>query len=303
MTCIRFSVPPFSLDCWDDRLKTKGIQPQHIETEFGEQVLRFTDPDGIELQIVAAESDSRPGSSHIEIAQQNAIRGLHSVQLTESADNPERQTLMALLGFRRHRSQGQTSRAPGTLVDIHMQPGAPRGRMGIGAVHHVACRVETAGAQHRLRHMLSESAFSVTEALDRTFFRSIYFREPGGVLFEVATTGPGFAIDDPVDAPGRRLMLPPWLEPHRSEITRRSPPIDTFSRRGPRSPSYSLAMRLPTSGDGLVGSPVSRLRPSRHASYPQSRPCAISPPIDVHTLHDAMRILFPSHLFSEDTFN
>jgi glyoxalase family protein len=161
-----------------------------------------------------------------------AIRGLHAVTLLLHARGPTIDLMTGLLGFRIMREAGERTRltvgadAPGHLVDLVEAPEAPPARNGLGTVHHVAFAIESAEAQLALRAELLGRGRDVTEVRDRTYFQSIYFREPGGVLFEVATTAPGFAVDEPPPALGRSLRLPPWEEPHRAEIEATLPRLD-----------------------------------------------------------------------------
>jgi glyoxalase family protein len=152
---------------------------------------------------------------------------LHSVTLCESDADRTTALLQEVLGFRCVSEEGTRSRfdLAGSHLDIVGIPGAERGKMSVGAIHHVAWRVKDEAEQLEWRTKLVESLLRVSAVRDRKYFRSIYFREPGAVLFEIATEGPGFAIDEPAEALGTSLCLPPWLESVRSSIERRLPAV------------------------------------------------------------------------------
>ena len=165
------------------------------------------------------------------IARDDAIHGFHSVTLwAEQGDDTER-VLKGALGFREVRDEDTTRRfaigdgGPGTIVDVRSVGGFVRGAGGAGTVHHVAWRVANDAAQLEVREQVTQGGMDPTPVIDRQYFHSVYFREPGGVLFELATDPPGFAIDEPVERLGERLMLPPQYETHRAEIEAILPPI------------------------------------------------------------------------------
>jgi catechol 2,3-dioxygenase-like lactoylglutathione lyase family enzyme len=164
---------------------------------------------------------------------EHAIRGLYSVTLWLDANELTGQLLTRTLGFNLVREQGSIFRyaaangGPGSIVDLRCVPGIWRGVMGAGTVHHVAFRASTEAQQIEVRAELSSLGYNVTPQLDRDYFKSIYFREPGGVLFEIATDGPGFVVDEAVDSLGQSLKLPDWLEPRRFEIEALLPNIHT----------------------------------------------------------------------------
>jgi glyoxalase family protein len=206
---------------------------------FDEAVLRLRDRDGVALELVARDgADARPGWSNGDVPIEHAVRGFHHASL--SLDGYERTAgLMTTLGFRAAGEAGNRFRfaagdgQPGAIVDLVCEPGRMRGNMGVGVVHHIAYRAESDEAQRALRQLVVDAGHDATPVLDRQYFRSIYFREPGGVLFEIATDAPGFAIDEPVADLGRSLKLPPWIESHRSEIEAHVIPLNVPSSNNP----------------------------------------------------------------------
>jgi glyoxalase family protein len=223
-------VPPDTLGWWSDRLRAHGIRTGEPATWFGERVVPFTDPDGLGLALVETTDprDFTPwADSSVDSARQ--IRGLHAVRLAQRDLAPTARFLIEGLGFRaageergwhRYTVEGGGS---GRALDIQILPQAPRGEWGVGSVHHIAWRVPDGEAQRSVRGSVSAAGGRPTDVIDRFWFQSVYFREPGGALFEVATDGPGFAVDESPDALGERLILPPWLEPRRGEIERGLP--------------------------------------------------------------------------------
>jgi len=220
-----FSVPAGSLPFWQERLARHKVATEAVEERFGDQVLPLLDPDGLRLELVAtAEADARPPAPAADVPAEFAIRGFHSSTLALTATAA---TVALLTGPMHHRevaAAGHRTRfaagpgGPGTYVDILADPNLPRGLSGAGTIHHVAFRVPNDASHVLIRDLLVTDGFHVSSVIDRAYFKSIYYREPGGVLFEVATDQPGFAIDEPVESLGSKLGLPPHLEPHRGEI-------------------------------------------------------------------------------------
>ncbi len=228
---ITLSVPPGSLPYWEQRLRAHGVAAAK-DSGGAEVALQFTDADGTALALVEhAQAEATevhaPRSADVEPA--HAITGIHGVTLLERSLEGTA-TMLQRLGFRHVSSSGERHRfaadgeARGRFIDVLVNPDAPHGRMGAGTVHHIAFRVPDDEAQGAWRRVLSSHA-SVTPVQDRTYFHSIYFREPGGVLFEIATDPPGFAFDEPVETLGEGLQLPPWLESSRAQIERTLPPL------------------------------------------------------------------------------
>jgi glyoxalase family protein len=220
----RFAIPPESIGWWLHRLIANGVSHEMPTRRGDEQVLAFTDPDGLLLELVAHPgSASRGAWEEGPVAPEHAIRGLHSVQLWVNSADGTAETLEAI-GFRAAGERDGVARfaagdeGPGTIVDVRALGGFPDGVNGVGTVHHVAFRVADDAAQLALREVASSRGLRPTAVLDRSYFHSVYFREPGGVLFEIATDGPGFAIDEPFDALGTTLRLPPQYEASRASI-------------------------------------------------------------------------------------
>jgi glyoxalase family protein len=224
LTVTSFSFPASSLGYWTERLVEGGVRFEKPEDRFGETVLRFPDPDGLRLELVAATDDAREGWVGGTVPAEHAVRGFHHVTLLSSDQAGTAELMTGTLGFRQTgEAEGRTrfeagEGGPGNTVDVANGSGFPRGTMGVGTVHHVAFRVPDEEAQLELRERVAVLGYNVTPVLDRNYFRSIYFREPGGVLFEIATDPPGFAADEDREHLGESLKLPPWLEPRREEL-------------------------------------------------------------------------------------
>lgn len=230
VTATAFSVPGSSLDYWMERLDEGDVPVEGPELRLGGEVLSFADPDGLRLELVApAETDPRTPWTGGEVPAEQAIRGFHSVTLSLVGHEETARVLTRRLGFgasgeERGRYRFGVAETAGT-VDLLSQPDRPAGLTAAGTVHHVAWRTPDADRQLAWREELVRAGHDVTPVLDRNYFRSIYFREPGGVLFEIATDGPGFAIDEPPERLGSGLMLPERLEPIRQELELRLPPF------------------------------------------------------------------------------
>ncbi len=223
ITVTSFSVPAGSLGSWKKRLQERGVAVQDTPPRFGEQSIECVDPSGLAIELVGTGRDQRQPWTR-DLDADAAIRGLHSVTMT-IASPPETIAFMKdLLGFKvidevEGRTRvGVNGDGPGKVIDIVHAPDAPRAKNGLGTVHHVAMAVQAADDQLQMRDALLKWGAKVTEVRDRQYFQSIYFREPGGVLFEIATMRPGFEVDEAAAWLGRDLKLPPWEEPNRSEI-------------------------------------------------------------------------------------
>jgi len=249
-----FLIPEHSTDYWLDSLKNQKI-PVHGPTKrFNdtEEVLTLYDPDGLELELVAnrsAEERTRHIWKEGPIPIEHAIRGFYSVTLSEVRYEHTAHVLTNELGFKfiaqdgsRYRFQiggakeeddaaGSNKNTKGehhhgsNIVDILCMPYTQYGMMGVGTVHHVAWRTPSDEQQKMLRAKIVKAGLNATPVIDRTYFHSVYFHEPGGVLFEIATNPPGFATDEKVEELGTHLMLPPWLESVRKNLERVLPPV------------------------------------------------------------------------------
>jgi len=221
-----FRVPLRSIGYWTQRFIEKGIPHQTLEKRFGQSVLPFTDQDGMALALVGvADAENEPGWSNGNIPSEHAIRGFQGVTLLLDSAEKTGAILTDVFGFREVARDGSVIRfaaagdVKGSIVDIYEAKGISRGRQGRGSVHHIAFRATDDAQQAQMAEKLIRThGRHPTEQKDRNYFRSIYFREPGGALFEIATESPGFAVDEAVEALGRDLKLPKFLEPRRKEI-------------------------------------------------------------------------------------
>ncbi len=224
---LAYAINPDSVGYWQKRLAGHGAVMSKPETRFGADVIPFRDPDGIMLELIASNG---PATFQFwadgPVPAQHALRGFHGVTLWLAEAEKISELLTGQMGYElvgresnRWRFKGAGNDI-GLYVDILVDPNRLRGRMGAGSVHHVAFRTRNDSEQLEYQRQLAQAGFGVTEVRDRQYFHSIYFRSPGGVLFEIATDAPGFAIDESVEKLGQSLKLPPWLEPHRNEIQR-----------------------------------------------------------------------------------
>lgn len=220
---ISFSIPTQSVAFWINYLDEKEIDFVEPFTRFGKEVIGLQDPDGLHLELIADPAANKAeGWDGGPLPAKHAIRGFYGVALAEANYGPTGKLLAETLGFketeREHdRVLYQSGSTFGSVVEIIDQAGLD-GRPGKGTVHHVAFRAESDDEQLEIRQELLEKGYHVTEVKDRQYFHSIYFHEPGGVLFEVATDPPGFTKDESVDSLGKELKLPPWLEDRRDLI-------------------------------------------------------------------------------------
>ena len=220
-----FAVPEGTLDYWEERLGHHGIAVGRRQKRFDEEVLPFLDPDWMQLELVAdAGAAAIAPWEGGPVSPEYAIRGFHGVTLWEKNLEPTVDLLTDTLGFRPVEEAGPRTRfraasqGPGALVDLLHLPDGERGWDGAGIVHHVAWRTPDDDQQLAWQQDIATSGLRVTPVMDRQYFRSIYFREPGGVLFEIATDPPGFMRDEPLEELGTGLRLPAWLEPRRAGV-------------------------------------------------------------------------------------
>ena len=230
---IVFAIPKTALAFWIDRFHQKGIAYQGPEERFDEKVIRISDPDGLMLEFVGVDHlpDDQVWATD-EISADVAIRGFHSVSLWVEGYEKTAAILTEQLGFKligNHESRFRFSTGEqglGTIVDLRCLPGIWRGAPGAGTIHHVAFRVGDDDAEANTRKALIETGHNLTPIIDRNYFHSVYFREPGGVLFELATDNPGFTVDESVDELGHGLKLPAQYEAHRDAIAAALPALD-----------------------------------------------------------------------------
>ncbi len=240
VTVVSFAVPGRSMDFWAKRLSGLGVEAART-TRFGIDTLVLADFDTIQIELVGEASDERwkpwPDGP---VDPDHQIRSFYSVTLTEESDLATIGFLTDGMGFRKVGSEGNRTRfetgagGPSSLVDVLDAPEAPVGEEAVGTVHHVAWRASNDAHQLDWREVLVKSGRNVTPVIERKYFRSIYFREPGGVLFEIATDQPGFTVDEPADALGTSLQLPPQYEERRENLKFNLPPIvvPTTAARG-----------------------------------------------------------------------
>ena len=229
---VGLAVPAGSLGYWHDRLASGGVAVDEPVTRFGENVLTFVDPHGLHVALVET-SDAREftpwGDSPVPADRQ--VLGLHSMRLVERDVESTGRFLTTILGFSEAGSEDGWHRfvlpgdRSGRIVDVRAAPTQSRGKWGTGSVHHLAWRVPDDATELAVRERVEAAHRRPTPVIDRFWFKSVYFLEPGGVLFELATDGPGFGIDEPMATLGEHLVLPPWLEPRRSEIEAALPPL------------------------------------------------------------------------------
>jgi glyoxalase family protein len=220
---VQLEVPIDSLDFWGSRLTRYGTRPGPVATRFGQKVLTFADPHGLKVALVEANTARRftPWDGG-PVPAERQIRGLFGAQLWERDAAATGSFLTSVLGFQQLASENGWTRygfpESAGIVDVREAPDARRGSWGVGAVHHLAWRVDDERHQLDVRSRIETGGSHPTEVIDRFWFKSVYFKEPGGVLFELATDGPGFAVDEDPTHLGETLVLPPWLETHRSAI-------------------------------------------------------------------------------------
>ncbi len=233
---VAYNVPIGSLTFWQEHLKRNGISPKPVEKRFGEDVLAFIDPDGMGVELV--ETANLPKVNFWEegpIPQEYALHGFHSVTLWLEEVEATAELLTKQMGYRLAGEEGNRHRfiadpnALGHNIDILEGPEKVPARFGVGSIHHIAFRAPNDEQQLEYQSLIREAGFGVTDVLDRSYFHSIYFRERGGVLFEIATDTPGFAMDENVNALGETLRLPEWFEVNRTAIEESLAPLELKS--------------------------------------------------------------------------
>jgi glyoxalase family protein len=236
-TAIVFSASPASLDYWQQRLQTHGVAATR-RNRFGEDAVAFDDPDGIPVGIVAVTEDARTGwQAHPDIPAAHALRGMHTAELTVRSAAPTETLLTATMGCRLVRRDGNrarftsaTSERSGSYIDVIADASAPAGLGGAGTVHHIAWSVPDDASELAMLNRLDAAGYNVSDVRDRNYFHSIYYRERGGILFEIATATPGFAVDEPVASLGTALKIPAQFERARTQIEQLLPPLQPARR-------------------------------------------------------------------------
>lgn len=229
---LSFSIPEGALNYWGNYLTRRGINVVQPPARFDEQMLSFHDPDGLQIDMVAHRAtDMRPAWSGGPIPPAYAIRGIYGITLLEANYERTNAFLTEVLRFRQVKAGGNHFRyevgdgGPGALLDVLSFPNIPPSQVTVGTIHHLAWRVSGDEQQLALQQRLTREGFNLTQGIDSLYFPSYSFREPSGVLFEIVMDGPGFTIDEPPERLGTHLVLPPWLEPRRSELEQVLPPL------------------------------------------------------------------------------
>ncbi|HSF52176.1 MAG TPA: ring-cleaving dioxygenase [Algoriphagus sp.] len=230
LTYTAFSIGIDSLNYWIERLKKFGITVSDVQTRFGEKLIRFEDHDSMGIELVANDRDERPGWTYGHIPSEHSIRGFYGATLNLRAKELTEQLLTRHMDYRLIGNEGErfrygTQGKPGDIVDILIDKNGNRGAQSAGTVHHIAFRTANTTSQLAIQEILMQNGYQVTEVKDRNYFKSIYFREPGGVLFEIATDEPGFAIDEEEAHLGELVKLPEWAEPSREKIEKNLAPV------------------------------------------------------------------------------
>jgi glyoxalase family protein len=230
MTRLSFSVAPTALAYWKLRLQKNGVNAT-LETRFGEEVISFRDPDNIPVELVAVASDARPGWTQAGIPAEFIIRGLHTAELTVRRASETEPLLTREMGYRLLRREGNRARfeagpgGSGHYVDVIANTELPAGLGGVGTVHHIAWAVPDDESELAMQDVLNDSGYHVSDVRDRDYFHSIYYREKAGILFEIATLVPGFAVDEPSESLGSALQLPQQFRHAREQIEKSLPPL------------------------------------------------------------------------------
>jgi len=236
VTTTALAVPQGSIESWKARLAKNQIAATGARDRFGERVIAFMDPDGMQLELIESTNASNDrvwnGGG---VSSDHAIRGFHSVTISEEGYEHTARILTETMGFKSSTTEGNRFRyetgeaqasEPGAIIDVLCVPDGRRGSLGAGVVHHVAFRTPDDAQQLQWHRTLAQAGSNVSPVMDRNYFHSIYFREPGGVLFEIATDGPGFDVDEPVDQLGSTLKLPSQYEPLRAELENYLPKLE-----------------------------------------------------------------------------
>ncbi len=231
-TVTSFSISETSLDYWMKRLEQFKVSYQDPQKRFDEVFIYFEDKDGLGLELVANSKDERKGYSKGHVPEEHAIKGFYGITLSEEGYEKTAGLLSTqmdhqLIAESGNRFRYAASNQPGNYVDILCCPDALKGIGGSGTIHHVAFATANDNTQLQARTKLANIGLNVTPVMDREYFHSIYFREPGGVLFEVATLPPGFTVDEPLESLGQDLKLPSWQERNRTFIEAALPPLKT----------------------------------------------------------------------------
>lgn len=231
VAAIAFAVRAGALPFWTERLRAQRVVARELPPRFGERGIAFSDTDGLPLELVETAQPAGVPHLHADIPAEFAVHGIHSVTIPVNSDAATSDVLTRVMGYRLSGREDARARftthdgGAGTFVDLLADPNAPSGLSGAGTVHHLAFRVADDAAQIAARAELTDAGLGVSPVMDRNYFHSIYYREPDGVLFEIATDPPGFAVDEPVSELGQSLKLPTQYEQHRAEIAAALPAL------------------------------------------------------------------------------
>lgn len=234
-----FAIAPESVGYWLERLKEHHVSAERTVERFEQEVIRFTDPDGLMLELIALETAVEPWAEST-VPVEHSLRGFHSVSAALEGYERTAELLTEFFGYKLVQEAGNRFRfsppdatGPGRCIDLLCMPDSQPARGGAGTVHHIAFRTPDDASQRACREQLVKLGFNVSPVMDRTYFHSIYFREPGGILFEVATDPPGFMLDEGIDELGNHLRVPPWMEKARAQIEEILPPITLPAKEKP----------------------------------------------------------------------
>jgi glyoxalase family protein len=230
---VAFAVPKNSIGYWLERLRQEHVPAERTTPRFDEELIRCVDSDGLLIELVESGAPAEVEHWHGRLVPaEHSIRGFHSVSAALEGYERTAKLLTETFGYRlvdqsnnRFRFASQDQAAPGRVIDLLCMPDAHPGRVAAGSVHHIAFRARDGEEQRKWREHLVALGFNVTPVIDRIYFHSIYFREPGGILFEIATDAPGFTLDEDLNQLGDGLRLPPWLESSRTEIEKVLPAV------------------------------------------------------------------------------
>lgn len=233
VTEIGYSVPHNSLDFWLERFEKHNVIYNKVSEKFGEQYLTFLDPDGLKFELITSKNeDTRLPWETDSVTAEHALKGFHNVTITTNKMDGTAEVLTDIFGYKLQESHVNRHRfvtdavSTANIVDLVEAPGESVGHVAAGSVHHVAFRVKDEQTLMAFRDKVLAAGLQITEKIDRNYFYSLYFREPGGVLFEIATDNPGFSIDESVEELGSGLKLPAQYESHRADISKRLAVLD-----------------------------------------------------------------------------
>jgi glyoxalase family protein len=233
VNAVAFAISKNSIEYWLDRLRQEHVPAEKASPRFDEELIRFVDPDGLLIELIESAAPPNVEQWHgSSVPTEHSIRGFHSVSAVLEGYERTAKLLTESFGYRlvhqpnnRFRFASQNQTVAGREIDLICMPDAPPGRVAAGSVHHIAFRARDDAEQRQWREHLVSLRYNVTPVIDRVYFHSIYFREPGGILFEIATDPPGFTLDEGLNQLGESLRLPPWLESSRAQIEKALPPI------------------------------------------------------------------------------